>query len=248
MHRSPETRHPHPRSGDIRAQRAGASIDTGLRGFMLAIYDWMALGVALTALVALAVASQPALLETVAAWSLLLLLALLGLGLLAPRLIVRGSVASAHACYWSYAALWGLLLAPALAVYAAIDPMMLVRAFFITAGMFAGMSLLGYTSKRNLSGLGTFCSLAAIGLLIAMLVNVFLIESSLFSFMLSAAVVLVFAGMTAWETQVIKEMYLAHDSQEIATRKGILGALMLYGSFMTMFVHVLNLLGLMGQD
>jgi len=129
-------------------------------------------------------------------------------------------------------------------MYLHVDPMMVARAFFITAGMFAGASLFGYTTKKNLSGIGQFMVMAMIGMLILMVVNIFL-GSTLLSLGISFAMVILLAGMTAWETQEIKSMYLSAPSQEVAQRMGILGALQLYSSFVIMFIHILNILGIM---
>ena len=137
--------------------------------------------------------------------------------------------------------MWGALMAPMFYLYTG-DSM--VRVFFITAGAFAGMSLLGYTTKKDLSAMGRFLAMATIGLLIALLVNIFLLQSSGFHLILSFVVVGVFAGLTAYETQVIKNMYYAGDGNEIAKRKSIFGAFMLYGSFVTMFIWLLQIFGI----
>jgi len=155
------------------------------------------------------------------------------------------SVGAAQACFWVYAALWGLLLGPMLAVYAAIDPMLIARAFFITAGSFAGLSLIGYTTKKNLGPMGAFLAMATIGLLIALLVNAFFLQSPGFHLLLSVVVVLVFAGLTAYETQMIKNMYYESDGADVVTRKAIFGAFMLYGAFVTLFIYILSILGML---
>ena len=130
-------------------------------------------------------------------------------------------------------------------VYGQIDPMLVPKAFFITAGAFSGMSLFGYTTKRNLGPMGAFLCMATFGILIALLVNVFLIQSAGFDLVLSVIVVLVFSGLTAYETQMIKNMYHEADGGDVATRKAIFGAFLLYGSFVTLFVWILHLLGVM---
>ena len=170
---------------------------------------------------------------------------ILGLGFLGPRLMMTKSVGIAQVCFWVYAAMWGLLLGPMIFAYAQIDPMLIARAFFITAGTFAGMSLLGYTTKKNLSAFGTFFAMATIGLLIAIVVNALFFQSVGGSLVISILVVLVFSGITAWETQEIKQMYYAGDGHDVATRKAIFGAFILYGSFVTLFIHILNILGIM---
>ncbi len=227
--------------------RAGAAeIDAGLRSYMLSVYNLMALGVAFTAILALFMASQPALLQAVALGPMkwVLFAGILGLGFFAPKLIFSGNKVMAHAAYWAYAGMWGLLISPAIALYMAKDPSIIVQALLITSVTFGATSLYGYTTKRDLSAYGTFFVMASIGLLLAIVVNIFL-QSTLFSLLTSCGVVLVFSGITAWETQAIKEMYLEGDDEGTARSKGIFGAFMLYGTFITLFIHILNILGIM---
>ncbi len=228
-----------------RSQTAAAGIDVGLRAYMLRVYNYMSLGVAFTGAIAMLVASNPALVQTVGSAFWLLFIGILGLGFFAPKIMMTKSVAAAQACYWVYAALWGALLGPMFYIYAQMDPMILVRAFFITAGAFAAMSLLGYTTKKDLTGIGGFLAMSTFGILIAVLVNAFFIQSTLLELGLSVVVVLVFAGLTAYETQMIKRMYVEHDGHDVMSRKAIFGAFMLYGSFVTMFIWILNILGMM---
>ncbi len=228
-----------------RTQADVAAIDVGLRAYMLRVYNYMSLGVALTGAIGMYVASDLALVQGVASLFWIFFIGILGLGWFAPRIMMSKSIGAAQACFWVYAGLWGLLIGPMLAVYAAIDPFIVARAFFITAGAFAGLSLFGYTTKRNLGPMGAFLSMAAIGLLIAMLVNVFFIQSVGFDLLISIAVVLVFSGLTAYETQMIKNMYYEADAADVTTRKAIFGAFMLYGAFITLFVWILHLLGMM---
>jgi len=230
-----------------RGQADAAQVDVGLRNYMLRVYNYMALGVAYTGAVAMLVASSQAAVQTIAGLFWILLIALLGVGFFAPRLMVSKSVGVAQACFWGYATLWGLLLGPILWQYAQMDPMLVPRAFFITAATFAGMSLLGYTTKRDLSGLAAFFMMAVIGVFVAMLVNVFFFQSELMSLIMSIIVVLLFSGITAYETQQIKSMYSAGDMGEVAAKKAIFGAFGLYGTFVVMFVHVLNILGIMNE-
>ena len=116
------------------------------------------------------------------------------------------------------------------------------RAFFITAGAFAGLSLYGYTTKRSLSAMGSFMIIGLFGLIIAMIVNIFLASTQL-DFVISVGGVLIFAGLTAWDTQKIKLMYMAGDSQAEMQKKSIFGALMLYLDFINMFMFILHLFG-----
>lgn len=237
-------------NGAVRADRAarGEAIDAGLRSYMLRVFNLMALGVAFTAIVTLFISSNPALMQVIAVgpFKWVLFAAVLGLGFFAPRIIMGGNTAMAHLCYWGYAALWGALIAPMIFLFmqSAAGQMDIVRALLITSVMFGLTSFYGYVTKRDLSGLGTFFLMASIGLLVAMLINVFFVESTLFSFITSALVVLLFAGVTAYETQMIKELYYEGDSREVATGKAIFGAFALYGSFITIFIHVLNMLGI----
>jgi hypothetical protein len=229
-----------------RSQADVAQIDEGLRSYMLRVYNYMSLGVAFTGAVAMIVAMNPALVQAMAGGLMwVFFIGILGLGWFAPKLMMTKSVGVAQACFWVYAAMWGALLGPIFYAYLAVDPMLIPQAFFITAGAFAGMSLLGYTTKKNLAPMGAFLAMATIGILIALLVNVFFLQSSGFELFLSVVIVLVFAGLTAYETQMIKNMYFETDGGDVLTRKAIFGAFMLYGSFITMFIWILNILGMM---
>ena len=226
-------------------------IDEGLRSYMLGVYNYMALGVAFTAIVSLFVANSPALMATIALGPMkwVLFIAILGLGWFSPRLIFGGNTALAHGSYWLYAGLWGVLISPMIAYYMGLDGgQLVVRALGITAITFAATSLAGYVTKRDLSGLAGFFMIATIGLLIAIVVNAIFFQSVGMSLVTSCLVVLVFAGITAYETQVIKEMYVTGEGGTAMKQKSIFGAFMLYGSFITMFIHILNILGIMNSD
>ncbi|MEM7619194.1 MAG: Bax inhibitor-1/YccA family protein [Pseudomonadota bacterium] len=225
-------------------------IDEGLRSYMLRVYNYMALGIAFTAVVTLVMLNSPALMQTIAMgpakW--VLFIAILGLGFFAPRLILTGNTMMAHAAFWTYAALWGTLISPMiLAFIQGGKPELIFQALAITSATFAATSLFGYTTKKDLSAYGTFFMMATIGLIIAIVVNIFL-QSTLFSLITSFAVVLLFSAITAYETQEIKQSYYAGDDQNTATGKAIFGAFILYGSFITLFIHILNILGIMGGD
>jgi FtsH-binding integral membrane protein len=196
----------------------------------------------------MAVASSPAALATVYSLKWLFFFAVLGLGFFAPRMIFSGNTAMAHAAYWSYAGLWGLMIAPMVGHYLALDSSLVYRAFLITAATFGATSLAGYVTKRDLSGLGGFFMIASIGIIIAILVNAFFVASTLFSLGISIVTVLLFAGVTAYETQMIKEMYYEGDAPGVTKGKSIFGAFALYGSFVTLFVHILNILGIMRSE
>jgi FtsH-binding integral membrane protein len=173
---------------------------------------------------------------------------ILGMGFLAPRMIFSSSSIAAQGAFWGYCALWGFGIAPMVGAYMAIDPGMVARAFFIAAATFGATSLFGYVTKRNLSGLGTFFMMAAIGVIIAMVVNALFVGSTFMSLIVSIVTVLLFSGITAYETQMIKEMYVEGDGTAAARSKSIFGAFMLYGSFVTLFIHILNILGIMRSE
>lgn len=229
-----------------RAQAEAAQIDVGLREYMLRVYNYMALGVALTGIIALLVSNNPAVMQAVALgpFKWVLFIGIMGLGFFAPRIMMTKSVGAAQGCFWIYAALWGALIAPLFYVYTGGS---IARAFFITAGAFAGMSLFGYTTKRDLTGMGRFLVMASFGILIALLVNIFL-QSSGLQLVMSFVVPVIFAGLTAYETQQIKSWYYESDAGETTQRKAIFGAFMLYGSFVTMFVWILQLVGVARQE
>lgn len=222
----------------------GVAYDEGLRKYMLGVYNYMAMGIAATALVGLFFVMNPSAIAAFAGpvkW--LPFVGILALGWFAPKLIMGGSAAVAHGAYWGYVALWGLLIGPVVGIYAGLGMgIEVVKAFFITSSIFAAMSLYGYTTKRDLAPMGKFLFMASVGLLIAIVVNIF-IGSSLMSFITSGLVVLVFSGVTAWETQMIKNLYRQGGGEQ-NNRFAIFGAFALYGTFVTLFIHILNILGL----
>ncbi|WOI53066.1 Bax inhibitor-1/YccA family protein [Parvularcula sp. LCG005] len=222
---------------------AGAVIDAGLREYMLGVYNYMAMGIAATALVAMFFVTNPAALEFAMGLRFIPFIALLAIGFFAPKMIFNGSPAMAHGVYWVYVALWGVLIGPMVAAYVGAGMATEVyKAFFITSTIFAAMSLYGYTTKKDLAPMGKFLFMASVGLLVAIVVNVFL-GSPLMSFITSGLVVLVFSAMTAYETQMIKNLYVAGAGEQ-NKRASIFGAFALYGTFVTLFIHILNLLGM----
>jgi len=237
------------------ADRAVA-IDEGLRAYMLRVYNYMALGVAGTAIVTLFLINNPALMQSIALGPMkwVLFFGVLGLGWFAPRLILSGSSTVAHGAYWLYCAMWGAMISPMIYAYLAKNAGGLVfQALAISAATFGATSLYGYTTKRDMTGWGSFMQMASIGLIIAMLGSYFLITdpgtSKIVSFAISALVVLLFSAVTAWETQQIKEMYTqGSGDQLLIQRSAIFGSFMLYGSFITLFVHILNILGIMRSN
>lgn len=219
-------------------------IDAGLRSYMLRVYNYMALGVAFTGVLIFAMASSLPALQLAYDLKWVVFIALIGMGFFSHKIVSMRSTAAAHAFYWTYCALWGVLIAPMVVAYLSIDPGMVARAFLITTGMFAGVSLIGYTTKRDMSGFAGFFTMAIIGLLIAMVANLFL-GSTMLSLGISCGVVLVFAGITAYETQMIKNMYVENLGDSQVTKFALFGALMLYGSFVTLFIHILNILAIL---
>lgn len=224
-----------------RTEAMQADIDVGLRQYMLRVYNYMASGLALTGLVAAFVASSPMLVNTIFGSPLkwVVMLAPLGLVFFLSFRINSMSAAAAQATFWVYAAVNGIAFAT---IFLAFTGTSIARVFFITAATFAAMSLYGYTTKKDLSGWGTFLFAGLIGILIAGLVNIFLASSAL-QFAISVIGVVVFVGLTAYDTQQIKEMYYEGDGSEIAAKKSIMGALRLYLDFINIFIMLMQLFG-----
>jgi len=219
---------------------AQVDIDVGLRDYMLRIYNYMASGLALTGIVAY-VAAASGFYASIAHSPLffLIILAPLGLVFWLSFGINRMQAGTAQAIFWLYAGLMGLSLGGVFLVYTGAS---IARVFFITAGTFAAMSLYGYTTQRDLSQWGSFLFMGLIGIIIAMVVNLFLASSAL-QFAISVIGVLVFVGLTAYDTQQIKEMYVADDDGQVAGKKAIMGALRLYLDFINLFMMLLQLFG-----
>ena len=216
-----------------------ALIDAGLRAHMVRVFNYMALGVALTGVVAW-LTSQivgPALLNSPLMW--VFILAPLALVFFISFRINSLSAGAALTLFFVYAASVGLSLATIFFVYTGTS---ITRVFFITAAAFGGLSLWGYTTQRSLSGFGSFLFMGLIGVIIASLVNIFLRSSGL-DWIISVIGVVVFAGLTAWDTQKIKEMYDPMDDGTVAGRKAVMGALSLYLDFINLFMMLLRLFG-----
>ncbi|HEV2562906.1 MAG TPA: Bax inhibitor-1/YccA family protein [Rhizomicrobium sp.] len=238
---------------------AGA-IDAGLRAYMLRVYNYMLVGLGITGFASwatyqLAVTTDPAaaaarlgngvmltsLGVTVFTGPLmwLLILAPLGLVLFLSFRINRMSVVAAQTTFWVYAGLIGVSLASLLVVYTGAS---VAQTFFITAATFGAMSLYGYTTQRDLSGFGSFLFMGLIGIIIASVVNMFM-HSSMMQWVISVAGVLIFTGLTAYDTQAIKESYVESDDGTVAGRKAVFGALRLYLDFINLFLMLLRLMG-----
>ena len=225
-------------------------IDEGLRKHMLRVYNYMTLGLGLTGAVAFAVATVPALrdlfyvmqgnvLVGVKPLAYVVMFAPLAFILVMSFGINRLKASTAQLLFWLFAGVMGASLSNVLLIYTGTS---VARTFFITAAAFGTLSLYGYTTKRDLSAMGKFLFIGLVGLIIAMIVNIFLGSSGL-QFAISVIGVLIFAGLTAYDTQKIKEMYLESDSQEVAQKKAIMGALNLYLDFINMFLFLLQFLG-----
>jgi uncharacterized protein len=242
--------------GASAAARTDVQVDQGLRAFMLGIYNNMVLGLAVSGLVAfgtnmLAVTQNAAGRMALTPFGQALYLSpLKWLVMLAPLAFIfffsfrmdRMSAATARTTFLAFAAVMGLSLSTILVVFKLGS---VIQVFFITAAAFGGLSLYGYTTQRSLSGMGSFLMMGLIGLILASLVNIFMASSAL-QFAISVIGVLIFAGLTAYDTQKLKEMYLYElgtPDGEIAAKASIYGALQLYLDFINMFQFLLSLMG-----
>jgi hypothetical protein len=212
------------------------AVDAGLRTYMLRVYNYMAAGVGLTGLVAFLTyqITGPALLQSPLMW--VLMLAPLALVFYISSRINTLSAEAARRLFFIYA---GLSLSTIFHVYTGSS---ITRVFFISAATFGALSLWGYTTRRDLSGFGTFLFMGVIGIVIASVVNLFLRSSGL-DWMISIIGVGVFAGLTAYDTQRIKGMYDRSDDDTSAGRKAVMGALSLYLNFINLFMMLLRLMG-----
>ncbi len=222
--------------------RAGlGAIDEGLRAHMLRVYNYMTTGLALTGIVAYLTATTPAVFNAIfgSGLAIVVMLAPLAMVFFLSFRVHKMSFGAAQTTFWIFAAVMGLSLSTILLQFTGTS---IARVFFITAGTFAGMSLFGYTTKRDLTGWGSFLMMGLIGIIIASLVNIF-IASSAIHFAVSVIGVLVFVGLTAYDTQRIKEEYYAGDDDQTAGKKAIMGALRLYLDFINLFIMLLRLFG-----
>jgi FtsH-binding integral membrane protein len=219
-----------------------AGIDEGLRRYMLKVYNYMTLGLALTGVIAFAVANSPTILNMIygnAITSWIVMLSPLAFVLVLSFGINKLSTPMAQALFWAFAAVMGLSMASVFLVYTGSS---IARVFFISSSVFAAMSLYGYTTKRDLSGMGSFLMMGLFGIIIASIVNMFL-ESSMMDFVISVVGVLIFVGFTAYDTQKIKSEYDVNDSGALAEKKAVYGALNLYLDFINLFLFLLHLFG-----
>ena len=218
-----------------------AKIDVGLRQFLLSVYNYMGSGLVLTGLVAYGTAETGLyawLVQTpVLFWGIVL--APLALVFFLSFRIEKMSLGTAQASFWAYAALVGVSLAGLVLAYTGVS---IARTFFITAATFLAMSLYGYTTRTDLSRVGSFLLMGLFGIIIASLVNMFLGSSAL-QLAISVIGVVIFVGLTAYDTQRIKNIYLENDDNVVAGKKTIMGALTLYLDFLNLFILLLQLTG-----
>ena len=236
------------------AQQKTVVMDEGLRAYMLKVYNYMATGILLTGIIALMSFKMSVVTDASGAISgftsfgnALFFSGLKWIVMLAPLGIVfymsfginKMSAAKAQTVFWVFAALMGLSLSWILLVYTGVS---VARVFFITSATFGAMSIYGYTTKRDLTRLGSFLMMGLIGIIIASIVNIFM-KSSMMYFVISILGVLIFVGLTAYDTQKIKNMYLVSDSGEVLGKKAVMGALTLYLDFINLFIMLLRLFG-----
>lgn len=224
-----------------RSRTVDADIDAGLRAYMLRIYNYMVGGLTLTGLVAYMTVQSPTLFQAIYGSGLvyLVMLAPLGFVFFLSARINHIQASTAQMLFWLYAAVMGLSLAYIFAIYTGTS---IARVFFVTASTFGAMSLYGYTTQRDLTGFGSFLFMGLIGIIIASLVNLFMASSAL-DFAISVIGVLVFTGLTAYDTQRIKESYNAGYGDEVQSKQAIMGALSLYLDFINLFLMLLRLFG-----
>ena len=217
-----------------------AARDAGLRSYMLSVYNYMASGVLLTGIVALLFASSgmaEQVLQTPLRW--VIMLAPLGFVMAMSFGLNRMSTGTLQALFWTFTVAMGLSLSSIFLVYTGVS---IAQTFFAVSVGFLALSVYGYTTKKDLSGLGTFLIMGVVGLLVAMIVNIFL-QSSAMAMAISAIGVLLFAGLTAYDTQKIKSMYAQVAGTDMMGKVVIMGALNLYLDFINMFTFLLSFMG-----
>lgn len=245
-----DSRYPQP--GTV--ARGGVAVDEGLRAYMLGVYNYMAGGVALTGITAYLVSAMAvaekvggqialtpfgqALYMSPLKW--VVMLAPLGFVFFLSFRIQQMSVSAAQIAFWLFAAVMGVSLSSIFLVFTGES---ITQVFFVTAAAFAGLSVYGYTTRSDLSGWGSFLIMGVIGIIVAALVNLFL-QSTALQFAISVVGVLVFAGLTAYDTQRIKETYFElRGNAELVAKSAVMGALSLYLDFINMFTALLQLFG-----
>jgi hypothetical protein len=238
----------------IAAQQSTVVMDEGLRAYMLKVYNYMATGILLTGIIALLTFKMSvvtndsgAIVGLTQIGNTLYLSGLKWVVMLAPLGVVfymsfgikKMSASKAQTTFWVFASLMGLSLSSILLIYTGLS---VTRVFFICSATFGAMSIYGYTTKRDLTKLGSFLMMGLIGIIIASVVNIFL-KSSMMYFVISILGVLIFVGLTAYDTQKIKNMYSSSDTGELMGKKAVMGALTLYLDFINLFIMLLRLFG-----
>ena len=231
---------------NVRARASSlSSTDEGLRKFMLKVYGYMSVGLGITGVVAWLfanafVAQNPVVVSLMQPpMAYLVMFAPLGIILWMSFGINRMSARTSQNLFWVLAACYGISLASIFLVYTGAT---IARVFFIAASMFLTMSIWGYTTKKSLAKMGSFLMMGLIGLIIASIVNIFLGSSAL-QFAMSIIGVIIFAGLTAYDTQVIKEIYVENENSEDSSKKAVMGALKLYLDLLLLFQYLLMLFG-----
>ncbi len=221
---------------------SSAAYDAGLRSYMLSVYNYMASGVLLTGLVAMGFAKSglaadimfgPGLLKYLIMFAPLAFVMVLSFG------VNRLSTFATQACFWAFAAVMGLSMSTIFLIYTGSS---IAEAFFATAAAFAGLSLVGYTTKKDLSAMGSFLIMGVIGLIVASFINMFM-QSSMMHLVISGLGVLIFAGLTAYDTQRIKSMYSYVAGTDMVGKTIVMSALSLYLDFINMFQYLLSFMG-----
>ncbi len=227
-----------PRAGDAVARRE--TFDAGLRSHMLSIYNYMASGVLLTGIVAM-LTYQSGLAVNFASGPLMWIVALAPLGFVMAMSfgLQKMSRGTLQMLFWAFAVVMGLSLST---IFLRFTGESIATTFFATAAAFLGLSLYGYTTKKDLSGFGTFLIMGVVGILVAMLINLF-VQSTALNLAISVIGVLLFAGLTAYDTQKIKSMYFYVRGTDFVGKSVVMGALTLYLDFVNMFTFLLNLMG-----
>ena len=232
-----------PRTTGVNAATVGvprAARDAGLRSYMLSVYNYMASAVLLTGIVAMLFAGSgyaATVMQTPLKW--LIILSPLAIVFGMSFGINRMKTSTLQALFWTFAVLMGLSMSTIFLVFTGVS---IAQTFFATAAAYLGLSLYGYTTKRDLSGLGTFLIMGVVGLLVAMLINLFL-QSSAMALAISAIGVLLFAGLTAYDTQRIKSMYAYVQGTDMVGKTVVMGALTIYLDFINMFQFLLSFMG-----
>ena len=228
-------------SGFGAVRTADGAVDAGLRSYMLSVYNYMGSGVLLTGIVAMLAYNSgftASMIGSPLMW--VVMLAPLAFVMVLSFGINKLSTTAAQAIFWVYAAVMGLSMST---IFLAFTQTSIAQTFFATAAAFLGLSLYGYTTKRDLSGFGTFLIMGVFGILVAMLLNAFIFQSGALSLAISVIGVLVFAGLTAYDTQKIKSMYFAVAGSDFMGKSVIMGALTLYLDFINLFLFLLRFMG-----